>query len=57
MNKNVKNIEKRKVIDYVNANSHGEWLANKDNGWVSKSKVHSSKKEYKRNPKHKNICL
>jgi hypothetical protein len=42
-------------LDYINANTHGEWLAMSENerGFISKHKVHKSKKSYIRKPKHK----
>ena len=41
---------------YVKASRCGEWEANSENenGFVSKHKVHTSKKAYKRQNKHKN---
>ena len=44
---------KKDIIEYVKASSHGEWLANKDNGFKSKHKIHKSKKSYTRKLKHK----
>lgn len=51
-NKNIKNFT---LTDYVKANRHGEWLGIYENerGFVSKHKVHHSKKSYNRKSKHK----
>jgi len=49
MKKNLKHIK-----DYVNANKHGEWLAEFHNGFKSIHKIHKSKKKYNRKNKHKN---
>jgi hypothetical protein len=41
--------------DYLKANRKGSREAELENasGWAGKSKVHKSKKEYSRKPKHK----
>jgi len=41
------------ILEYVKASSHGEWLANDDNRFKSKHKIHKSKKYYSRKSKHK----
>jgi len=51
--KHNKNI---KFSDFIKANRHGEWLALFENerGFISKHKIHRSKKTYIRNLKHEN---
>jgi len=41
------------ITEYVKASSHGEWMANDDNSFKSKHKIHKSKKNYSRKLKHK----
>ena len=41
------------ITKYVKASSHGEWMANNDNGFESNHKIHKSKKNYSRKIKHK----
>lgn len=51
-----KNIQKTFTFDdFIKANRHGEWLALSENerGFVSKHKIHRSKKSYSRHNKHK----
>jgi len=52
-----RNIKKSITMDDIlKATRHGEWLANNEFecGFVSKHKVHKSKKNYTRKTKHKN---
>lgn len=44
-----------KTIDYIKANRKGSREAELEssNGWCAVHNVHKSKKEYRRNPKHK----
>lgn len=53
MAKNLQNIIT--TDEYLNANRHGEWLANNENstGWKSTHKVHKSGGVYTRKTKHK----
>lgn len=55
----MKNNKRNTTLDYVKANTHGEWLANNENekGFVSKHKVHTSTRQYKRKNKHKEDLL
>ncbi|NPV13130.1 MAG: hypothetical protein HPY57_15290 [Ignavibacteria bacterium] len=51
-----KNIKKIITLNnYIKANRHGEWLAHNENerGFISKHKIHHSKKSYTRKLKHK----
>ena len=43
-----------KTMDYVKANRNGSRQAELEHstGWTAKRKVHVSKKQYKRKPKH-----
>jgi len=53
--KNNKNIKTITLDDFMKANRHGEWMALSENerGFVSKHKIHRSKKSYNRKSKHK----
>ena len=53
----MKTKKRNKILDYVKANNHGEWLATNENGFVSKHKIHRSEKQYQRKPKHKNELI
>jgi len=57
MAKRKRNIKKTITMnDILKATRHGEWMATNENecGFVSKHKVHKSKKNYTRKSKHKN---
>ena len=49
--------KKDKFKDYIKANRKGSRDAELENGsgWKATHKIHSSKKDYKRKPKHKNL--
>lgn len=36
------------IIEVVKATTHGEWLAEYQNGFKSKNKIHKNKKKYNR---------
>ncbi len=48
-----------KTMDYIKANRKGLRDAELEfnNGWTSKSAIHISNKQYKRNPKHKSKLI
>ena len=49
--------KRSKTMDYVKANRKGSRDAELDDefGWVSKSKIHKTKREYNRNKKYKDL--